>query len=89
MSVNANPEDVRKLSSALKRYQSDVRSASRQVQHALSGARWHDPQKDKFEARYQSLQKSVDRFLGGEVDDMIKALNELARRLDDIKAMRM
>lgn len=88
-SVNARPDDVRKLASALNAYRQDVATASRSVQRALASAHWHDGQKDRFEARYRDLQKTVDRFLDNEVSTMVKTLNELARKLDDIKAMRM
>jgi hypothetical protein len=87
--VNANPEDVRKLAAALAAYQRDVTDAGRRVQKALASAYWHDDQKRRFEERYQELQRHVDRFLGNEATEMIRTLNELARRLDDIKRMRM
>ena len=87
--VIANPADVRKLASALKKYQNEVKAASRGVQKALASANWHDSQKERFEQRYKDLQRSVDRFTNDEVTQMVKTLNELARRLDDIRRMRM
>jgi hypothetical protein len=87
--VHASPEDVKRLAGALSTYQKDVATAARKVQGALSAANWHDGQKDKFEARYKDLQKSIDHFMSGEVTDMVKSLNELARRLAEIRSMRM
>ena len=87
--VHASPEDVRKLAAALSTYQQEVAAAGRKVRSALGSANWHDGQKDKFEARYKDLQKSIDRFMSGEVSTMIRGLSELARRLNDIRSMRM
>ncbi|HTT52029.1 MAG TPA: hypothetical protein VMH35_11570 [Streptosporangiaceae bacterium] len=88
-SVNASPEDVRKLAAALGTYKQEVSAAARRVQGALSSANWHDPQKAKFEARYRDLQRSINGFMNGEVDAMIRNLNELARKLAEIKAMKL
>src|SRR3712207_7881604 len=41
--------------------------------------RSHDRQKERFEVRYQDLQRSIDRFLN-EVTAMVRTLNELADR---------
>ena len=87
--VNAKPEDVKKLAGALAAYQRDVAAAAKKVQGALNGAHWHDGQKAQFAARYKDLQKTIDRFMSGEVTSMTKYLNELARRLEDIRGMRM
>lgn len=87
--VHASPADVRKLAAELGKYQKAVNAAGKQVQSALGAANWHDKQKDGFEARYRDLQKSIDRFMTGEVQAMIKGLNELARRLEEIRSMRM
>lgn len=87
--VHASPEDVKKLAAALKKYQTEVSAAGKRVQGALSSANWHDRQKDQFEARYRDLQKTLDRFMSSEVQAMVKGLTELARRLDEIRSMRM
>ena len=87
--VHANPDDVKKLAAALSVYQSEVAAAGKKVQGALNAANWHDRQKDNFEARYKDLQKSIDRFMSGEVAAMVKGLNELARRLAEIRSMRI
>jgi hypothetical protein len=87
--VNASPADVRKLAAALAKYQQEVSAAGKQVQSALGAANWNDKQKARFEARYRELQKALDRFMSGEVKTMVQSLNELARRLDDIRSMRM
>lgn len=87
--VNASPGDVKKLAAALTRYQRDVGAAGKAVQGALNSANWHDRQKDQFEARYRDLQKTLDRFMSTEVQEMVKSLNELARRLEEIRSMRM
>lgn len=88
-SVNANPEDIRKLAGALGAYKKQVEAASKQVQGALNAANWHDPQKDKFEARYKDLQRSINGFLNGEVDAMVKGLNQLAQKLAEIQSIRL
>lgn len=87
--VNASPADVRKLATALTAYRQDVLSASKKVRGALGSANWHDSRKSQFESRYQDLQKRIDGFMSGEVDQMVKQLNDLARRLDEIRNVRM
>lgn len=87
--VNASPTDVRKLATALGTYKQEVGAASKKVRGALGSASWHDSRKSQFEARFQDLQKRIDGFLSGEVDQMIKQLNDLARRLDEIRHIRM
>jgi hypothetical protein len=87
--VHASPQDVRKLAVALSAYQQEVTAAGRKMQGALGAANWHDAQKDKFEARYRDLQRSIDRFMSSEVTGMITGLNELARRLAEISSMRL
>lgn len=87
--VNASPVDVRKLATALGHYKQEVAAASKKVRGALGSANWHDSRKAQFEARYQDLQKRIDGFMSGEVDQMIKQLNDLARRLDEIRNIRM
>ncbi len=87
--VNASPGDVKKLAAALANYQRDVVTAGKAVQSALNSAQWHDRQKDQFEVRYRDLQKTLDRFMSTEVQGMVKSLNELARRLEDIRSMKM
>jgi uncharacterized protein YukE len=86
--VNANPADIKKLAAALGAYKGEVSAAGKKVQGALAAANWHDPQKDKFEARYRNLQSSMNRFLDGEVDVMIKNLNTLAAKLAEIQSVR-
>ena len=87
--INANPEDVRKLASALTQYQKDVASQSSRVRAALRSAEWEDARKAQFEASLQDLQRSIDRFLISEVEQMVRRLNELARRLEDVRDVRM
>ncbi len=87
--VNASPADVRKLATALGTYRHEVVSASKMVRGALGSANWNDSRKVQFEARYQDLQKRIDGFMTGEVDEMIKQLNDLARRLDEIRNIRL
>ena len=87
--VNASPAGIRKLASALDAYQRQVTEAGRGVQKALASADWNDRQKERFEERYRELHKHIDRFIGNEVTTMVKGLNEMARKLDDIQRMRM
>jgi hypothetical protein len=87
--VNASPEDVKRLAAALAAYKQAVDAAGKRVQGALSAANWRDPQKDKFEAHYRDFQRSISHFMTGEVDGMIKDLNNFARKLAEIKAMRL
>lgn len=87
--VNASPADVRKLASALRAYKQEVVAASKRVNGALGSAHWHDSRKSQFESRYTELQKRIDGFMNGEVDQMVKQLNDLARKLDEIRNIRM
>lgn len=87
--VNASPADVRKLAAALNAYRQEVVAASKKARGALGSANWHDSRKSQFEARFQDLQKRIDGFMTAEVDQMVKMLNDLARRLDEIQNIRM
>jgi hypothetical protein len=87
--VHADPESVRMLAAALTRYQRDVSAAGRAVTAALARANWHDRQKQQFEERYRELQHTLDRFMATEAQSMTARLNDLARRLDEIRSMRM
>lgn len=87
--VNASPEDIRRLAAALGTYKNEVVAAHKRVQGALNAAHWQDPQKDRFEARLQDFRQGVDTFVTGEVDEMVRSLNQLAARLTDIRQMRM
>lgn len=87
--VHASPTDVRKLAAALTAYKQEVVAASKKVRSALDSANWHDQRKAQFDVHYKDLQKRVDSFMSTEVDQMVKALNDLARRLDGIRDVRM
>lgn len=87
--VNVSSTDVRKLASALGAYKHEVEAASKRVQGALNSAHWHDPQKQRFEARYRDFQRSIGGFLNGEVDAMIKALDDLARKVEEIQRVKL
>lgn len=87
--VVASPQDIRRLATSLTRYKQEVSVASKQVQGALNQADWHDRRKDQFETTYRDLQKKIESFMSGEVDQMIKGLNQLASKLEDIQNVRM
>lgn len=87
--VNASPADVRRLAAALNAYKQEVAAASKKVRGALGSANWNDSRKAQFEARYRDLQQRIDGFMSSEVDQMVKTLNELARRLDEIRGIQM
>lgn len=87
--VDADPKAVRDLAAALGRYQQTVTEAAKSVQSALSGADWHDSQKDRFEARLTQLNGSVRRFMESDVKEMISGLNKLAAQLEAIRQIRM
>jgi len=87
--VSASPADIRKLAAALNAYKLEVAAASKKVRGALGSANWNDTRKAQFESRYLDLQKRIDSFLSGEVNQMVKALNEMARRLDEIRSIPM
>ena len=87
--VDAEPQSVRALAGALKRYQDEVKDAGRRVRGALERARWNDPQKERFAEVLADLQRTIDRFMEHEGQDMIRDLNLLASRLDEIINKRM
>ena len=87
--VHASATDVRRLASALTAYKQEVSLASRKARAALNAANWRDARKMQFEARYQDLQKHIDSFMSAEIDQMVRDLNEFARRLDDVRNTRM
>lgn len=87
--VHASSADLKRLATELETYKKEVAAASKKVRGALNRANWHDSRKTQFEAKYSEHQQRVDRFMASEVDQMAKALRELARKLDDIKSVRM
>ena len=87
--VHASPQDIRRLAVALGSFKEEVSAASKRVQGALRAANWHDQRKTQFEVRYQDLQKQIDRFMAAEVDQMVKALNHYASKLEEIKNIRL
>jgi uncharacterized protein YukE len=87
--VKASSKDVRRLATSLKRYQDEIKQASKAVEKAIGAANWHDKQKDQFVARYQDHNKQVNRFVTDQVNEMIKSLNALASKLEEIERMRM
>ena len=89
MSVDASAADVRKLASALRRYKDDVKNAGRSVEGQMGSIRFDDRKRQQFEQRFREHKKQVDRFMSSEVDGMVKSLEDLARKLDEISRMRM
>lgn len=87
--VNASSKDVRKLASALKQYKEESKQVGRRVDGAIRSANWRDRNKDQFEARYRDFTKQMDRFMSTQVDEMVKSLNNLAQKLEEIERMRM
>ena len=87
--VNASSADVRKLASALKQYQEETKQVGWRVDGAIRSANWHDKKKEQFEIRYRDFTKQIDRFMSTQVEGMIRSLNDLARKLEDIERMRM
>ena len=79
--VKASSKDVRRLATSLKRYQDEIKQASKAVEKAIGAANWHDKQKDH--------NKQVNRFVTDQVNEMIKSLNALASKLEEIERMRM
>jgi uncharacterized protein YukE len=87
--VDASSVEVRKLAAALKQYRDDTKQISRRVDGAINAANWRDSRKDQFEARYRQVAKQIDGFMSSQVEDMIRSLNDLARKLEEIERMRM
>lgn len=86
--VHADPNDVRKLAKALQQFERQITLVSRETLRAIDRANWHDRQKDQFVARYKDFHKKTNGFVGGEVKQMVKALNNLALQLDRARSQR-
>jgi hypothetical protein len=87
--VKANSRDVRRLASNLKKYQEDMKQASQAAQKAIGAANWNDKQKDQFVGRFKEHNKQISRFVNDQVNEMIKSLNLLASKLEEIERMKM
>ena len=87
--VNVNPEDLKRLEKALERYQQAVKDAGKQVQKELDRVRWHDRQRDAFEAKLKGIDRTVQSFFDGDVKTMRTYLNNLYRDLEQLRARRM
>lgn len=87
--VQASSREVRQLASGLRRYQDEMKQATQTAQKAIAAANWHDKQKDQFVARFQDHNKQVNRFVNDQVNEMLKSLNQLASKLEEIERMKM
>ena len=87
--VDANAEDLRRLAHALEAYKKEVIGSASKVRGALRSAKWNDNRKTQFESRLNDVQKRLDSFMNGEVDQMVKSLRAYAHQLDEISKMRM
>lgn len=87
--VNVNAQDLRMLAAALRSFQQEVNQASKRVRGALQKANWKDQRKVAFELRLSDLQKQLDGFMTGEVDQMVRTLTALAQKVEEISKMRM
>jgi hypothetical protein len=86
--VHADPKDVRKLARALQDFELKITEISRQGQRAIDSANWHDRQKEQFAARYRDFNRQTSRFIGNEVKQMVKQLDQLARDLEQAQSRR-
>jgi chemotaxis regulatin CheY-phosphate phosphatase CheZ len=86
--VNVRPEDVKKLAKALERFEQRIKQATKEARHAIDSANWNDPQKAKFEGRYKDFQKRTNSYVEGEVHQMVKSLNQLAAKVEQIQRHR-
>lgn len=82
--VDADPESIRRIASALTHYQEDIADAAKQVEGALKEAHWHDPQRDHFEEWYTDLRRKIASLTGSDVTDVIRDLGILAQQLEDL-----
>lgn len=86
--VNVRADDVKKLASALQKYEKQVMQAGKDFQKALESASWNDPQKARFASKFSDFQKKINGFVANDSKPMIKYLNEYARRASDMSGMR-
>lgn len=86
--VHADPKDVRKLAKALERFEQQITEVTKEGMRAIDQANWHDGRKDMFSARYRDFHKRTHSFVGGEVKQMVRALNELATKLEHASSQR-
>jgi DNA repair ATPase RecN len=89
MSVDSSATDLRKLASALRAYKEDVKNAGRTIERQLGSVHFDAKKRQQFEARFRDHKRQVDRFMDGDVNGMVKSLEDLARRLDEISRMKM
>lgn len=87
--VNRSPESMRDLAAALGVFSRDVGRAGKTFRSKLGAADWGDPQKDRFEQRFDELQKAIDSFLKNDIEAMRRYLLKDASRLDEIVRTRM
>jgi uncharacterized protein YukE len=86
--IHADPNDVEKLASALKKYEEEVLAASRKALQAIERANWQDRQKQQFASSYRDFHKKTENFVRGRVRDFVKSLNSLAYDLERAKRHR-
>jgi hypothetical protein len=86
--VHADPNDVKKLASALRKYEEEVMAASRKALQAIERANWQDRQKQQFASSYRDFHRQTEHFVRGRVRDFVKSLNSLADDLERAKRHR-
>lgn len=86
--VHADPRDVRRLATALQRFEQRITQISSETYREVGRANWHDRQKDQFEARFKDFHKKTNTFVGNEVSAMVKSLNSLAVALEQAQSQR-
>jgi hypothetical protein len=86
--VHANPQDVKKLAQALTHLEQELLQATKAASRAIDRADWRDGRKDQFVARYNDFNKKTNSFVGGELRQMVKGLNNLAQQLERARDQR-
>lgn len=80
-SVNAKPEDLRKVANAIKTADAEIKAAVQKMQSSLNSAQWNDPVRKKFEQDFNGLLSSLRSFQSS-APGTVQYLNKKASELE-------
>ena len=80
--VDADPDELRRFASALRRFKSDVEGQLSGLNSQVQRMRSSDPQQQRFATDWDRTARSMRSFLG-EIDRHAPYLDKKARQLED------
>lgn len=80
--ARGNPDDLRRFARSLRQFKTQVESQLNGLDGQFRGLSWNDAQQQKFANEWQSMQRSLRRFLQ-DLDHHVPYLEKKAKQLED------